>query len=129
MIAGSDRPLLREVDEILNTHTGIFYAKQSRGPVRVNHKVLDSWKQLKGFCISAAWLISFMHMLTPAAGLPLHQEPPLVPLPPQSSSFPRMFPQAVKPLLTSYRCQCHLQLSTANERTLALDTVGEGHTQ
>lgn len=91
----------------------------------MNHKVLDGWKQLKGFCISIAWLISSMHMLTPAAGLPLHQEPPLLPLSPQSSSIPRMFPQAVKPLLTSYQCQRHLNLSTADERTLALDMVFE----
>ena len=56
-----------------------LYAKQSRGPVRGNHKVLDGWKQLKGFCISAVWLISCTHMSSPTAGLLQHREPPMLP--------------------------------------------------
>lgn len=65
-------------------------AEQSRGAVRGNHKVLDGWKQLKGFCISAPWLISSMHMSSPTAGRPLRREPPVVSLPPVLS-FPQDF--------------------------------------
>lgn len=67
-------------------------------------------------------------MLTRAAGLPVYLEPPLAPLPPPPASpIPRTFTQAVKPPLTSYPRQCHLQLSTPGRRASALDTVLEGH--
>lgn len=49
MIACKDKPLLREEDEILNSHRSIFICKAEQRSVTGNHKVLDDWKQLKGF--------------------------------------------------------------------------------
>lgn len=70
MIACKDQPLLREEDEILNSHRSIFICKAECRAVTGNHKVLDSWKQLKGFSVCAAWLITSMHMLAYASGQP-----------------------------------------------------------
>lgn len=70
MIACKDKPLLREEDEILNSHRSIFICKAEWRAVTGNHKVLDSWKRLKGFGVCAAWLITSLHMLACASGQP-----------------------------------------------------------
>lgn len=68
MIACKDKPLLREEDEILNSHRSIFICKAEQRSVSGNHEVLDGWKQLKGLSVCAAWLITSMHMLACAPG-------------------------------------------------------------
>lgn len=70
MIACKDKPLLREEDDILNSHRSIFICKAEWRAVTGNHKVPDSWKQLKGFSVCTAWLITSMHTLACASGQP-----------------------------------------------------------
>lgn len=75
VIACKNKTLLRQEDEILNSHRSIFTCKAGVRAVMGNHKVLDSWKQLKGFSVCFAWLIISLHMLACASG-----QPRLIPL-------------------------------------------------
>lgn len=79
----------------------------------MNNKVLDGWKQLKGFCISITWVISSLHMLTPAAGATSGSPSPPISI--ISHNVPR-------------GCQTPantLSVSLTSDRTLAPDMVVE----